>query len=195
MKNYCNREKAAASNRLTRQRKREERYALAQPSCRFCGAGISFADFCKGRKDLCKSKDCRSIINRENSLKQDKTKISEYIRSSEKWIDNQREFLIKKRSRIETSYSKIFDSLFDNVQKQVHFHLPDNKHLFADFVINGVAIEIDGPFHQEDRDKYRDALLNEREMRVIRIDVTRHWTKLFEEIGDVVNSIKANMGC
>ena len=194
MKNYCNREKAAASCRLTRSRQREERYARINPKCRFCGSVISIEDFAKGRRNLCKSKECRAVVNRENSLKQDKTKIAEYIKSSERWIEKQRHSLIKKRSRIESAYSKIFDSLFDNVQHQVHIHLPGNKHLFADFVVNGVVVEIDGPFHEEYRDKFRDAFLNEQNINVLRIDVTRHWTELFEEIGEVVNKIK-NLGC
>lgn len=142
-------------------------------------------------KNLCENKECRSSINRQNSLKQDKTKISEYIRRSEKWTTAQRESLLRTRSRIEESYSKILHSLFDDVKCQVHIKIPGNKHRFADFVVNGVVIEIDGPYHEESRDAILNEYCLDKDIPIIRIDVTRHWTEIFGEVGEVIQKIRA----
>ena len=191
MEQWHNREKAAASTRATNLRKRQERFAVLKPTCKICGTPLTFEQFAAGRRDLCPSKECRSSINRANSIKQDKTKLSEYIRSSEKWTASQREMLLKKRSRIEECYHKIFQSMFDDVRCQVHVRLPGNKHRFADFMVNGVIVEIDGPHHTEQRNAALDEFCASCNITIIRIDVTRHWTELFGEIGDIIQKIRA----
>ena len=191
MEQWHNREKAAASTRATNLRKRQERFAVLKPACKICGTLITFEQFAAGRRDLCPSKECRSSINRANSLKQDKTKLSEYIRSSEKWTASQRDALMKKRSRVEECYQRIFESLFDDVKCQVHLKLPGNRHRFADFVVDGVIVEIDGPYHTEQRNAALNEFCASNDITMIRIDVTRHWTDLFGEIGDIVQKIRA----
>lgn len=191
MQQWHNREKAAASTKATNLRKRQERFAALRPTCKVCGSLLTFEQFAAGRRDLCPAKGCRSSINRANSLKQDKTKISEYIRNSEKWKESQREALLKKRSRIEECYHKIFQSMFNDVRCQVLVRLPNNRLRFADFVVNGVIVEIDGPYHTEQGNAVLNEFCASNDIMIIRIDVTRHWTQLFAEIGDIVQKIRA----
>lgn len=192
MKEWHNREKAAKTITATNLKKRQLRYDNFNPYCKICKNQLTFEEFSAGRKDLCPSKLCRSIINTKNSQKQDKSKIGEYLRRSEKWSVSQRELLLKKRSRIEIAYSNIFASQFSDVQHQVHLKFSDGTQRFADFIINGIVVEIDGPYHQESRDVIYNECCAKANIQIIRIDITRHWTDLFSEIGDIINRIR---GC
>lgn len=187
MKNYCNREKSAATCRQTAEKKRLLRFQEKEWKCKICSDNIGYDDWKKGRKDLCRKKSCRSEINRANSLKQDKTRISEYVKNSNRWIEQNRKSLAEKTSKIEKTFNNIFSSYYENVEQQ--FFIKLEKICFVDFNINGVLIEIDGPFHKPEIDKILDEYILRNNLSLIRIDVTKNVFDVMSNLGKILKII------
>jgi hypothetical protein len=122
--------------------KRQKTWIELQPRCRVCNDIIKFSKWYDDETTFCGKLKCRHSICRENSLKQDKTKIGDQIRASSKWRQRTTETLQKLSPILEQNILNALSLLYKNVvsQKLIEF---DNKIKFADIYIssNDVYIE------------------------------------------------------
>ena len=167
-----------------------ERWKKENPICKICNESITFERWRYGSKDFCGKSSCRSEINSLNSKKQDKTKISGYIKNSEKWITGQRNNLLKREYKHEISYHKALCLLYDTVERNVpiKYH---GKNKFIDLYVNDTYIEVDGPFHEKERDDIVNNWILDNKKKLIRINLLKI-DKYEKEIkfAELLNSIK-----
>ena len=173
--------------------RRIEKFNSLDLKCKICKKLLTFEMYESGKRDFCGSKKCRSIINRNNSLKQDKSQISEQVRNSPKWKVAQRDNLLKKISRIENSYKIILKEFFDNVESQ-KLIIYNGKNKFVDFCVDGVLVEIDGPYHNECKDQEFNDYCKLNKIPLIRVDVNKHWTLIMQEIPKIIKGIGSARG-
>lgn len=70
-----------------------------------------------------------------------------------------------------------------NAEHQCAIRLPDDRQIFPDFRIGNLLIEIDGSYwHDHEKDKLRDSLLNKLGYRVERIDAKARIEETLEKI-------------
>lgn len=188
---YCNREQFSETFKKTALAKRYAKYFELSPRCKICDRDLTFEEFAKGKRDFCGSKECRSIVNSKNSLKQDKSKISQQIKNSEKWIEGQRKLLNSTASRIEKCFVQIFKDLYGSaVSTQYPIKLSDGSNKFIDIAIDGVFIEIDGPFHSDTVNAPVDQYCLDNNIKLIRIPVVGHWIDIMSRVGKYILQIE-----
>lgn len=181
----------AESYKRTASLKRQKRFMDLKPQCRICKKHFSYEDFCSGKRDFCGSKECRSTVNAINSSFQDKTKISEAVKNSKKWQLSQQASLIKRKSKAENAIYKMMLDLFPNVQEQILLTNKNGQHHFLDIVIGNVIIEVDGPYHDESKDKALNDFILAENKCLIRFNVkNKKWYDIMSEVGQLILAVR-----
>lgn len=159
----------------TNKNKMFKKWKKEHPTCRICKKEISFKRWRYINKNFCGSAECWSIINKQNGSNQDKTKISEQVRNSKKWVISQKAVLDKRRSEIEKSIIKALKVIYKNINTNMPIVF-DNSTKFVDIVINNIYIEIDGYYHLIDEniksnDKQFDQWCKNNQKKLIRYNI------------------------